>query len=193
MPHNHIQYAGYLNTSCMCDILSNSFFKHQTSGSNSPSFFLPDTLMLAQCSHPPTHCCHPYYSQRVVIPGLSQNGTIRLSVRFMPNLMSPCRTCFGGEFRTEEPSPGRSDIPPCVITRKSHWQLEGHLGRSPSYSNQSATYAVNNFLLSTSGDFLHTFILHQHDSFLCLWAAPSVISASLGLPLQYNWQPLVIQ
>lgn len=78
---------------------------------------------------------------------------------------------------------------PSVITYKSNWQLEAHLARSGSHSNQSVPYALNNLPLSPRWVFLHTLIIHHHDSFLCLWTAPSVISASLDLPLRYIWQP----
>lgn len=79
--------------------------------------------------------------------------------------------------------------PPSVITYKSYWQLEAHLARSGSHSNQSVPNTLNNLPLASLLILLHTFIIHHHDSFLCLWTAPSVISASLGLPPQYIWQP----
>lgn len=91
----------------------------------------------------------------------------------------------------------RTSLPPSVITYKSNWQLEAQLARSGSHSNQSVPYALNNLPLPPRWVFLHTFIIHHHgsflclfffSSFLCLWTAPSVISASIALPLQCIWQ-----
>ena len=78
---------------------------------------------------------------------------------------------------------------PSVITYKSYWQLQAHLARSGSHSNQSVPCALNNLRLPPHRVSLHTFIIHHHDSFLCLWTAPSVISSSLDLPLKCIWQP----
>lgn len=96
----------------------------------------------------PTHTLlPPCYSQLVVIPRLSQNSTISLSIRFMPNLMSPCRTCFLQRMwalQTVATARFTRTLAPFLITCKSRWQLEMHFAKSGSHSYQSAAYALNN-------------------------------------------------
>lgn len=145
-----------------------------------------------------THACRlfspaytilpPGYSQLVVIPRLRQDSTISPSVRFMPNLMSPCHTFLRRRLARQPFT--RSPPPFCtVIASRSYRQVQVHLARSRSRSNRSLPSALNNHPLPACWVFLHAFIFHLHDSFLRLWTAPSVFSASFDLQLQQIWQP----
>lgn len=118
-------------------------------------FCLSDTHTCKIKTHTHTHACRlftpthtllpPCYSQLVVIPRLSQNSTISLSIPFIPNLMSPCRTCFLQRMwalQTVATARFTRTLAPFLITCKSRWQLEMHFAKSGSHSYQSAAYAL---------------------------------------------------
>lgn len=133
-----------------------------------------------------THTClqtvhtNPHTAATLLFPacGYSQNESEWHHKPVCPFYAKPDAHAFAEDLSSvysSHSSVSYTSLPPSVITYKSYWQLEAHLARSGSHSNHSVPDALNNLPLCPCGVFLHTFIIHHHDSFLHLLTTPSVI------------------
>lgn len=154
-----------------------AFIPHDSCNSD---FFLPPRHTHAHRLFTPTHwLLPPCYSQLLVIPRLTQNDTISLSVRFMPNLMSPCRAGLCqemGGLLAADLVPSLCDNFHSDITR---WDLELHSSQAggPFYTRVSPLFEIT---------WPHTHLdlsLSSHLYHSSAWHVPVSVNRSICCPL----------